>query len=297
MLSSYSNLEIISLVEKKLDNLLSNNNNMNAKDALLIEAMRYSTLDGGKRIRPLLTVASGGLSLANMDSLITIGVAIELIHCYSLIHDDLPAMDNDDLRRGRPTCHKKYNEAIAILVGDALQTKAFSVISSDKLKISADIKLKIINLIANSAGMYGMVGGQVLDLMSTGATLSLVELQNMHSKKTGALIKAAILCGYLSGDNYNDDVYTRLNTVADNLGLLFQIADDILDFTSDTLTLGKTANKDFVYNKATYVNILGIEEAQNMAQKLYKQTLTILELLPNSKQLVDLTHLIYERSN
>ncbi len=296
MLSSYSNLEIISLVEKKLDKLLSNNN-MNAKDTLLIEAMRYSTLDGGKRIRPLLTVASGGLSLANMDSLITIGVAIELIHCYSLIHDDLPAMDNDDLRRGRPTCHKKYNEAIAILVGDALQTKAFSVISSDTLNISADIKLKIVNLIANSAGMYGMVGGQVLDLISTGATLSLVELQNMHSKKTGALIKAAILCGYLSGDNYNDDVYTRLNTVADNLGLLFQIADDILDFTSDTLTLGKTANKDFVYNKATYVNILGIEEAQNMAQKLYKQTLTILELLPNSKQLVDLTHLIYERSN
>ena len=128
-------------------------------------------------------------------------------------------------------------------------------------------------------------------------TWQLVELQNMHSKKTGALIKAAILCGYLSGGNYKDDIYTKLNTVADNLGLLFQIADDILDFTSDTVTLGKTANKDFVYNKATYVNILGIDEAQNMAQKLYKQTLTILESLPNSKQLVDLTHFIYERSN
>ena len=296
-MSNYSHPEIISLVEKKLDNLLSNNNNIAGREDLLIEAMRYSTLDGGKRIRPLLTVAAGNLNPSIIDNLITIGSVIELIHCYSLIHDDLPAMDNDDLRRGRLTCHKKYNEAIAILAGDAIQTEAFRVISSDKLNISANTKLKIINLIATSAGHNGMVGGQALDLISTGEILSLVELQNMHSKKTGSLIKAAILCGYLCGDNYHDEIFTKLNTVGDNLGLLFQIVDDILDFTADTLTLGKTSKKDFVYNKATYVNILGIEEAQNMAQKLYEQTLIILESLSNSKQLVDLTHFIYERSS
>jgi farnesyl diphosphate synthase len=284
--------EIISAVEKKLDILLLNNDNL-----ILMEAMRYSTLDGGKRIRPLLTVASGNLSAATFDSLITIGAAIELIHCYSLIHDDLPAMDNDDLRRGRPTCHKKYNEAIAILAGDALQTKAFAVISDDELLISDNSKLKIIQTLAKSAGVSGMVGGQSLDLISTGLHLSLPELQNMHMKKTGALIKAAILCGYLAGHKYSKDIYYKLSTVADNLGLLFQIADDILDFTSDTQTLGKTAHKDLVYSKATYVNILGLDSAQAMAKELFNQTLTILQALPMSEQLIELTHFIYERSN
>lgn len=294
-MSSLTNQEIISLVEAKLDSILSTN--FSGNETLLLEAMRYSTLNGGKRIRPLLTVAGGNLSEALIDNLITIGAATELIHCYSLIHDDLPAMDNDDLRRGNPTCHKKYNEAIAILAGDALQTEAFSVISSEKLKISDKSKVKIINFLASSSGLSGMVGGQALDLLSTGKTLSISELQNMHSKKTGALIKAAILCGYIAGDNYHDDIYIKLNTVADNLGLLFQIADDILDFISDTATLGKTANKDFVYNKATYVNILGLDEAKAMADSLFKQTLIILESLPNSKHLVELTHFIYERSN
>ena len=294
-MNSIPNQEIISLVESKLSSILAAKSPADA--SILIEAMHYSTLNGGKRVRPLLTVAGGNLSGALIDNLITIGVAIELIHCYSLIHDDLPAMDNDDLRRGNPTCHKKYNEAIAILAGDALQTEAFGVISSDTLNIPDKSKLRIINFLANSSGMNGMVGGQALDLLSTGSVLNISELQNMHSKKTGALIKAAIICGYIAGDNYNDDIYAKLNTVADNLGLLFQIADDILDFTSDTATLGKTANKDFVDNKATYVNILGLDKAKEMADSLFRQTLTILESLPNSKHLVELTHFIYERSN
>lgn len=292
MLSNLLSGEIVSKIESKLEELLPNSN-----QELIIEAMRYSSLAGGKRIRPLLTVAGGGLSGASLENLIIIGSAIELIHCYSLIHDDLPAMDDDDLRRGRPTCHKKYNEAIAILAGDALQTQAFNILSSQDLNIADASKLKIINLVSYCAGAFGMVGGQAIDLISTGINLSLEQLKQMHLKKTGALIKASILSGYLSGDQYNENTYSHLDIVAENLGLLFQITDDILDVTADTATLGKTAQKDLVKNKATYVNILGLDKATSMAESLFLENIDILNKLPHSEQLIELAHFVYERSS
>lgn len=287
------NAQLLECFEKKLAEVLA----LTEHAPLLMEAMRYSTLDGGKRIRPLLVAAAGRLSYASLDSVLSVGAAVELIHCYSLIHDDLPAMDNDDLRRGRPTCHKKYNEALAILAGDALQTQAFSVLSCDKLEIDAGAKLKIINLLSICSGALGMVGGQAIDLMSTGIKLDIATLKQMHSMKTGALIKASILSGYLSGKQFEQNTYDELTNVANNLGLLFQITDDILDATGDTQTLGKTANKDWLNNKATYVNILGLSEAQNMATKLYYDNLRILEQLMHTSELIELTHIVYKRNS
>ncbi len=285
--------QLLECFEKKLAEVL-----VPTKHAtLLMEAMRYSTLDGGKRIRPLLVAAAGRLSDASLDSILSVGAAVELIHCYSLIHDDLPAMDNDDLRRGRPTCHKKYNEALAILAGDALQTQAFTVLSCDELEIKAMAKLKIINLLSICAGALGMVGGQAIDLMSTGLKLDIAALKHMHSMKTGALIKASVLSGYLAGRKFELNAYNALTNVANNLGLLFQITDDILDATGDTQTLGKTANKDLLNNKATYVNILGLSEAQNMATKLYHDNLSMLEQLAHSTELIELTHIVYKRNS
>ena len=292
VLNSIFDSKIISAVETKLESCLSNPDAM-----VLLDAMRYSSLNGGKRIRPLLTIAGGKVGDADLDTVLNIGTAIELIHCYSLVHDDLPAMDNDDLRRGLPTCHKKYNEAIAILAGDALQAQAFVLLSSACLPLLPQMQLKIIHLIANCSGAAGMVGGQAIDLMSTGVNISLVELQHMHRQKTGALIKAAVLSGYLASANYQEQIYCALNSIADNLGLLFQITDDILDATASTLTLGKTANKDLANNKATYVSILGLKEAQNKALNLYKETIAALSKLSAHDELTELTHFIYNRSN
>ncbi len=283
--------QLLTKIEEKLVSALA------LDSSLLNSAMRYSTLDGGKRIRPLLVVAGGNLSNANLDSLLSVGIAIELIHCYSLIHDDLPAMDNDDLRRGRPTCHKKYSEAIAILAGDALQAQAFTILSSSELLLSSETKLKIINLVSKCSGAVGMVGGQALDLLSTGVKLDLAKLKQMHSMKTGALIKASILAGYLCGVTFDLGYFELLTAAANNLGLLFQITDDILDATSDTITLGKTANKDLVQDKATYVNILGLSKVENLAASLYNDSLSILMQLPNNNALIELAHLIYKRNN
>ncbi|MDQ5920004.1 MAG: farnesyl diphosphate synthase [Pseudomonadota bacterium] len=284
--------QILTKIEDRLNELLVNNDNL-----VLLEAMRYSSLNGGKRVRPFLVMAAGKISQAQSAVLLDIGVAIELIHCYSLIHDDLPAMDDDDLRRGLPTCHKQYGEAMAILAGDALQAQAFVVLSSDSLRLDCAIKLKIINLVASSAGVNGMVGGQALDLLSTGTNLTLPQLQHMHIKKTGALISAAILSGYLAGANCKPEIYDKLVLIANNIGLLFQITDDILDATADTNTLGKTANKDWAANKATYVNILGLEKAQHMADNLYNTTIEMLRHLSQSEELTTLTHFVYNRSN
>lgn len=284
--------QILTKIEDRLNELLVNNDNL-----VLLEAMRYSSLNGGKRVRPFLVMAAGKISQAQSAVLLDIGVAIELIHCYSLIHDDLPAMDDDDLRRGLPTCHKQYGEAMAILAGDALQAQAFVVLSSDSLRLDCAIKLKIINLVASSAGVNGMVGGQALDLLSTGTNLTLPQLQHMHIKKTGALISAAILSGYLAGANCKPEIYDKLVLIANNIGLLFQITDDILDATADTNTLGKTANKDWAANKATYVNILGLEKAQHMADYLYNTTIEMLRHLSQSEELTTLTHFVYNRSN
>lgn len=283
----------LELVEKRLSEILS----VGADNAYLVNAIRYSVLGGGKRIRPLLSIASSRLQNVNLNVVLDVACAIELIHCYSLVHDDLPAMDNDDLRRGQPTNHKQYDEATAILVGDGLQTLAFEVLSSPLLDIMPLNKLKIIHQISIASGTNGMVGGQMLDLRSTGKKLTLEQLKQMHSFKTGALIKASILCGYLSGAEFSASVYANLEHIADNLGLLFQIVDDILDVTEDSGTLGKTANKDAANDKATYVSLLGLDEARGIAHKLYESIVLDLAKIGNNAMLQELTDSIYKRNH
>ncbi len=285
--------QILTKIEDRLNELLVNNDNL-----VLLEAMRYSSLNGGKRVRPFLVMAAGKISQAQSAVLLDIGVAIELIHCYSLIHDDLPAMDDDDLRRGLPTCHKQYGEAMAILAGDALQAQAFVVLSSDSLRLDCAIKLKIINLVASSAGVNGMVGGQALDLLSTGTNLTLPQLQHMHIKKTGALISAAILSGYLAGANCKPEIYDKLVLIANNIGLLFQITDDLLDITQTTEVLGKTAGKDLTAEKATYPSIYGIEETRNLAEKVHAEAIGALDNIERPTEILrDIARFILNRKS
>ena len=287
-------MQWMDISRKRIEDLLINK--FANRDSILNQAMAYASLNGGKRLRPLLSIATGMVSNANQDDLYTVGAAIELIHCYSLVHDDLPAMDNDDLRRGIPTCHIKYGDAMAILVGDALQTMAFEIISQP-MKILPENQLKIIHILANASGEFGMVGGQSLDILNTHKKLTLDELTQMHALKTGALIKASVLCGYLVGDNINIIEYNLLSQIADNLGVLFQVVDDILDYTGDTITLGKTAHKDEIQEKATFVSIFGLQQAQDFALELYEKTIIQIAQLPNNNHLLDLTHLIFKRNN
>lgn len=283
----------VDLIEKRLTEiLLFNENNSNLTDPI-----RYSVLGGGKRIRPLLTVAASQLNNTDINAVLDVGCAMELIHCYSLVHDDLPAMDDDDLRRGRLSCHKKYDEATAILVGDALQALAFERLSAPDLNIPEENKLKIIYLVSRASGINGMVGGQMLDLYSVGQKLSLTQLQNMHVCKTGALIRASILSGYLCGSEFSLDRYTKLGQIADGLGLLFQIVDDILDVTETSDILGKTANKDTKDDKATYVNLLGLEEARAIAHELYAEITADLSAIENKTMLEEIANTIYVRNH
>jgi farnesyl diphosphate synthase len=232
---------------------------------------------------------------ANEDTLIDVGSAIELIHCYSLIHDDLPAMDNDDLRRGKPTCHKQFTEAMAILSGDALQSLAFELLSADGLSLLPQRKLQIINLIAKASGVDGMAGGQAIDLLSTGMEVTKSSLLQMHILKTGSLIKASVLAGYLCTAQINQDIYDELSLVSLQLGILFQVIDDIIDVTSSTEVLGKTAKKDQNSNKATYVTIMGLKEAYNYAESIYKNIVESLNRRHDPEFLLYLTDLVYKR--
>ena len=284
---------ILSAIESRINDVLPISDS-----SLLMQAMRYSTLNGGKRLRPLLTVAAGHISCATQQDLIDIGVAMEFLHCYSLIHDDLPCMDNDDLRRGKPTCHKQYNEAIAILAGDSLQAQAFAILSNPRLNnISANVRLEIIQLCSINCGVDGLTGGQAIDLMSEGVILSPTQLYNMHMKKTGALIKVAILSGYLAGPIFDEAIFQQLQVIAEKIGLLFQIIDDILDCTKDTQILGKTANKDLVNNKATYVNLLGLAKTRVIAVDLYNEIIVKLQVIPHTDAIINLVNVIYTRSN
>lgn len=270
--------------------------NDSARQCLLLEAMQYSSLSGGKRIRPLLTLATGMMYGANKDVLLDVGGAIELVHCYSLIHDDLPSMDDDELRRGKPTCHRKFSEPIAILAGDALQSLAFQILSKSSLDLNPEIKLRIVNLLAYSLGVNGMAGGQMLDLTHTGQKVDMADLRIMHEMKTGALIKSAILSGYLCINQYDSAVYSALSKVASKLGLLFQVVDDIIDITEGTDILGKTAQKDQANNKATYVTILGLEQARDYARTIYLEIKHSLAGYSNAEFILYLTELIYNRN-
>ena len=239
---------------------------------LLHKAMRYSVLGGGKRIRPLLVYAAGECFKIDKKILDAPAVAIELLHAYSLIHDDLPSMDDDDLRRGKATTHKAFDEATAILAGDALQTLAFEILASDLHNISLKNQLKLINILAKSAGSLGMVGGQVIDLSSTNKKLSESQLENMHLHKTGALISASVMMGANCSDKLTQQQKIALEQYAACIGLAFQVQDDILDIESDTETLGKQQGADIDANKATYPAILGMSAAKEKTASLYQSS-------------------------
>ncbi|WP_371870063.1 polyprenyl synthetase family protein [Oxalicibacterium solurbis] len=232
----------------------------------LHEAMHYAVLDGGKRVRPLLVHAAGALFDADARELQRAAAAVEMIHAYSLVHDDMPCMDDDALRRGKPTVHVQYDEACALLVGDALQSQAFDVLSSGNLP--PERQLAMVRLLAQASGSLGMCGGQAIDLDSVGLQLTLEELERMHQLKTGALLRVSVLLGALAGKALNDDETAALDAYAAATGLAFQVVDDVLDATADSATLGKTAGKDAADNKPTYVSILGLEQSRALAEQL-----------------------------
>ncbi|HQZ03117.1 MAG TPA: polyprenyl synthetase family protein [Thauera sp.] len=234
----------------------------------LHEAMRYAVLGGGKRVRPLLTHAAGELAGAPAERLDSLSCAVELIHAYSLVHDDMPCMDNDVLRRGKPTVHVEYDEATALLVGDALQTLAFQTLADRPVAEDATTQLTMLGILAQASGSRGMAGGQAIDLAAVGRQLSRAELEFMHIHKTGALIRAAVLLGAYAGHGLSPADMTRLDHYAKVVGLLFQIVDDILDAEANTATLGKTAGKDADSDKPTYVSLLGLTGAKRLADDM-----------------------------
>jgi farnesyl diphosphate synthase len=242
-----------------------------AAPARLHEAMRYAALEGGKRVRPLLAFAAGEVSGAAAERLEVGAAAVELIHAYSLVHDDLPCMDDDVLRRGKPTVHVEYDEATALLVGDALQSLAFQVVADSKLANDPQRQLEMVRMLGAAAGSRGMAGGQQIDLEATGKALSLPELEFMHIHKTGALIR----CGESAGEAERQ----KLDKYAKAIGLAFQVVDDVLDYDASTATLGKTAGKDSKQGKPTYVSLMGLPRARELAQELRAEAHAALESL------------------
>lgn len=240
---------------------------------ILHSAMRYSALGGGKRVRALLCYAAADLCNTEHKVADAAASAVELIHAYSLVHDDMPCMDDDDLRRGKPSCHKQFDDATALLVGDALQSLAFESLAQPNLCKDASLQLQMLNVLAQASGSLGMAGGQAIDLASVGKPLTQTELEAMHQLKTGALIQAAVLLGAILGSA------TQINAIkvyAQNIGLAFQVVDDILDVEADSQTLGKTAGKDANNNKPTYVTILGLAAAKVHAQQLYDNAIAVI---------------------
>jgi len=243
----------------------------------LHQAMRYAALGGGKRVRPLLAFAAGEITGADAGRVAIAGAAIELIHAYSLVHDDLPCMDDDVLRRGKPTCHVEFDEAVALLVGDALQSLAFQLLAEHRLADDPLAQLEMVKLLAVAAGSRGMAGGQAIDLAAVGAALSLPELEFMHIRKTGALIRASALLGARCGAALDPAELDQLDSFAKRIGLAFQVVDDVLDAEATTATLGKTAGKDARHNKPTYVSVLGVAEARQLAEELRRDALAALD--------------------
>jgi len=263
----------------------------------LHEAMRYAAQGGGKRIRPLLVYAAGQLGsqsdASKEESLDAAAVAIECIHAYSLVHDDLPCMDDDDLRRGRPTVHKAFDEATALLVGDALQTRAFELLAN--ANSDPHVRLQMISLLASASGSRGMAGGQAIDLESVGKKLDLTGLKQMHAMKTGALLSCAVGLGGIAAQLHPAQMM-HLEHYSKSLGLAFQIVDDVLDATADSQTLGKTAGKDAAANKPTYVTLMGLDYAQQQAKELQAEAIASLDSFGASAQaLKDLALLVVNR--
>lgn len=261
----------------------------------LHQAMRYAVLNGGKRVRPLLAFAAGEVAAAHADRLEIVASAVELIHAYSLVHDDLPCMDDDVLRRGRPTVHVEFDEATALLVGDSLQSLAFQLLAQYPLALDPLKQLEMVTLLAVASGSRGMAGGQAIDLASVGQALTLPELEFMHIHKTGALIRCSVMLGALCGQ-LADKEMASLDHFAKCIGLAFQVVDDVLDAEASTATLGKTAGKDAEQNKPTYVSLLGVAQAKTLAESLRQDaTDALAEFGARAQRLHDLADFIVRR--
>lgn len=267
--------------------------------ARLYEAMRYSVMNGGKRVRPLLAYAACEALGGQAEQASGAACAVELIHAYSLVHDDLPAMDDDDLRRGQPTTHKKFDEACAILAGDGLQSLAFSALLDPRLSdCTSEIRLQMVSALAHAAGPAGMVGGQAIDLGSVGLKLDQKALEQMHRHKTGALIEVSVKLGALASGRAQPDQLQALQTYAQAIGLAFQVQDDILDVESDTATLGKRQGADIARDKPTYPALLGLDAAKAYALELRDQALRALRPFDAAAEpLRELARYIVERRN
>lgn len=281
--------------------LLSQFQRFSFNQSQLVTAMKYGTLLGGKRLRPFLVYAIGDMLNVAVENLDVLAAAVECIHAFSLIHDDLPAMDNDNLRRGQPTCHISFGEAHAILAGDALQTLAFDILSRSAMPDVSDTnRLAMIAELATATGAAGMCGGQALDMESEDQQIDLTTLESIHHHKTGALIRAAIRISALAAGSQGYKLLPLLDNYANAIGLLFQVHDDILDVTGDTDILGKNRGADEKHKKSTYPSLIGLEQAQKKANNLYKQALDTLYMLEqqyglNTETLQNLTHFIIER--
>ena len=261
----------------------------------LHEAMRYALLGGGKRVRPLLVYAAGALFDAGAPALSRAAAALEMMHAYSLVHDDMPCMDDDALRRGKPTVHVAFDEATALLVGDALQAQAFTVLA-EGMAVPPARQVAMLAQLAQAAGPGGMCGGQAIDLDSVGISLSLPQLEQMHQLKTGALLRAAVMLGALCGKDLDRFEVAALDAYSRAIGLAFQVVDDVLDATADSATLGKTAGKDAAANKPTYVSILGLEQSRVLAEQLRCDAHAALAPFGNkARRLRELADLIVQR--
>lgn len=279
--------DVQSMMEETLSSLLPEGK---LASSPLHESMRYAVLDGGKRIRPLLVFATGDLFGAETATLARAAAAVEMIHAYSLVHDDMPCMDNDVLRRGKPTAHVEFGEATALLAGDALQAQAFVVLSNQQC--DPVLIVEMTRLLSHAAGAAGMCGGQAIDLASVGKSLTVNELENMHRLKTGALLTASVFLGAYCSKIPTVQEKNALNAYAKAIGLAFQVVDDILDVTANSADLGKTAGKDSADNKPTYVSLLGLEQSRQLAEKLRNDAYAALSIFDEKadylRQLADL---------
>jgi farnesyl diphosphate synthase len=290
--------------QQRINNFLTDKlDSFEINDSKLIEAMRYGLLIGGKRMRPYLAYITGEAMSAEITDIDAVAAAIECVHAYSLLHDDLPAMDDDDLRRGKPTCHKAFDEATAILAGDALQTLAFDILanhsfSPNQENSAAKIQIKLIQQLVSASGYQGMCGGQALDLAATGQSISIEQLKRLHSLKTGALLKAAVIMPSLCSDKVIAEYRTILTDFSQLIGLAYQVQDDIIDLTSSDEELGKPSGSDLAANKSTYPSLLGLQGAQQKAENLLQQALQALARLPyNTQSLENFATFIVKRSH
>jgi geranylgeranyl diphosphate synthase type II len=285
--------------QKQVNRIIDEIIDQTTNSSVVVSAMRHSLLAEGKRIRPVLCIAASQAVGGRTEDVLMAACALEMIHTYSLIHDDLPAMDNDDLRRGKPTCHIAFDEATAILTGDALLTLAFEILSTidlNQIKVNNAVKwLRVINIIAKAAGYKGMIEGQIKDIAAEGNRIGLKELENMHALKTGALIEASINTGAILGNGSVEQIQ-QLNIYAKNIGLAFQVIDDILNVLGDPAVMGKDVGTDQVREKSTYPSILGIEKSKEFAKNLVNNALQALDYFDNkSDPLRAIAHYIIDR--